>query len=64
MDYVHILFSNYIIISCIFYFTEQIMDALLLDFIPSPKGEIYTINIAAFTAINKFAIKHGYKMIK
>ena len=38
------------------------MDALSLDFTPPPERETYITGIAAFAAINKFTIRHGYRV--
>ena len=38
------------------------MDVLLLDFVPPPEKKAYIIDVAAFAIINKFIIKHGYKV--
>ena len=60
MNYIHVLFSSYVIVSCIFYSTEQAIDILLLDLVFLSEGKIYTIDAAALAAINKFIIKYGY----
>ena len=64
MDYICVFLSSYVIVFCIFYFTEQTINTLLLDFASLSEGEIYIINIIIFTAINKFAIRHEYRMTK
>ena len=64
MNHVHILLSNYTIISYISYSIKQAINALSLDLTLPPEEEVYTTDIAALVIINKFIIKYGYKVIE